>query len=238
MSRKMVWLIAISVMLLLPLAIIELYNPLGTVPYVVLFETMETVSCVRPLIYVGGLICAIVLIIYFRQKEGQRSFVKEENVFIASLFFVLFLIVAVSDLQLFRFNRHLSEYDVSVNLSEPEATPYVAWKIVTIDICKGKVDPLFLVLPNKLRANHPSEVGTIIEFCCTSHPSGKYTSGATGYHTSCSLTVIDKSTATIVGRTGFYGEEPPFFKTGEGDWIGGKPIPDILEYIEALPKKK
>lgn len=151
------------------------------------------------------------------------------------LFAFITIMDFVQDRQLSsRFGSHIDEYLHIADLKESRQAPQIAGKVITIDKVGNKADHLYFSLPEEIRANNPDEVETIVWLECTERVAGTYSSGTKGYRTICDVTIIDKASATIVGRETFYGEAPPQVKSGFGDWHGGRPTGEIVDYIENL----
>lgn len=130
------------------------------------------------------------------------------------------------------------EWDPTQNceIYDDKSGGYISGKVITINRLKGTFDEIFFALPSDLRARTPEEVGTIIWIDCVESVVATYVSGAKGYSTTCTVTVIDKTQNLIVAKSqGLVGEKPPSSKSGVADWHGKRPLKEIIEYIKALP---
>ncbi len=149
-------------------------------------------------------------------------------------------------------DNHLNEY---LNISPSQAQgvdlshPTIKGKIVIIDKHNKRMDDLYnnhygeladiLTIENK-------GVGAIVWIDCKEQVVGTYTSGSKAYQTTCTLTIIDKSTNTIVGTQEFDGPNdapqtqtcyPSIGSSGCSDWHGGRPDDDIIKYLLSLPRQ-
>jgi hypothetical protein len=134
------------------------------------------------------------------------------------------------------FAEHLSEYTHFPRLNESSSSTTITGKAITIDKTTNEIDDTFYDLPSELKASKPEEVGTVVWISCSESVSGTYQSGAKGYVWNCDVTVIDKATASTVGKKSFSGDHPPQTKSGTSDWHGSKPTSEILSYIKSLKR--
>jgi hypothetical protein len=132
------------------------------------------------------------------------------------------------------FQSHLSEYTFFPNLKESGSSGSINGKVITIDKIKNEIDDTFFDLPTELKASKPEEVGTVVWVSCSEHIAGTYVSGSKAWVQSCEVTVIDKSTGSVIGKQTFSGDRPPQTKTYSGDWHGSKPKSEIVDYIKSL----
>jgi hypothetical protein len=134
------------------------------------------------------------------------------------------------------FLSHMSEYTFFPNLKESSSATGITGKAITIDKIKNEIDDTFFDLPTELQASKPEEVGTVVWVSCNEHIAGTYTSGSKAWVQSCDVTVIDKSTASVVGKRIFSSGGPPQTKSYSGDWHGSKPKSEIVDYIKSLKR--
>lgn len=145
---------------------------------------------------------------------------------------------AVRGVQSDPFKNNLAEYTNSSTFKEQAgATPYIKGKIVVVNKTEVKVDDPYFDLPEEVKALKPEDVGTIVWVTYEPSVVGRYTGGSLGYRYTANVTVIDKASGTIIGRSTFKGGEPPSTKKGSGDAYGSKPSNDIKNYLLGLPRK-
>lgn len=162
--------------------------------------------------------------------------------FILGVFAVLiigFLVnQAVRGIQSDPFKNNLTEYTNTATFKEQAGTtPYLKGKLVVVNKTEMKVDDPYFDLPEDVKAVKPEEVSTIVLLDYDKSVAGRYTDGAAGYRYTAKVTVIDKTSGTIVGRTSFKGGEPPSTKKGSGDEYGPKPSNEIKNYLLSLPRR-
>ena len=134
------------------------------------------------------------------------------------------------------FLSHMSEYTFFPTLKESSSSTGITGKAITIDKIKNEIDDTFFDLPTELKASTPEEVGTVVWVSCNEHIAGTYVSGSKAYVQTCDVTVIEKSTASIVGKRTLSGDQPPQTKSYSGDWHGSKPKSEIVDYIKSLKR--
>ena len=132
------------------------------------------------------------------------------------------------------FASHLSEYTFFPALKDSSSSTTIRGKVITIDKTKTEIDDTFFDLPTELKATKPEEVGTVVWVSCSEYVAGTYVSGSKAYVQTCEVTVIDKSSASIIGKRSLTGSQPPQTKTYSGDWHGSKPKSEIVDYIKSL----
>ncbi len=138
---------------------------------------------------------------------------------------------------------HLGQYLSIKPASGAVDNPYIAGKVVVVNRTDRSIDELSHWYNDnadfdKLRANTPKEVGTVIWLDYTDQAFGSYTDGATAYQSECKLTIIDKAQNIIVGEYTIDGPEPPATKSGSGDVHAARPGSDaIMQYILSLPRQ-
>ena len=134
------------------------------------------------------------------------------------------------------FQSHLSEYTFFPTLKDSSSSSGITGKVITIDKIKNEIDDTYFDLPPELKASKPEEVGTVVWVSCTEHIGGTYVSGSKAYVQTCEVTVIDKSSASTIGKRTLSGDRPPQTKTRGGDWHGSKPKSEIIDYIKSLKR--
>jgi hypothetical protein len=131
-------------------------------------------------------------------------------------------------------------------LKEPtpgRSTPYVRGKVLPV-IHKpysgggsGVQKDLFWELPSELRPRNPDEVGTVLwldwEEKPFSVPYIQFTYRIIGIQYVCKVTIIDRATNEKIGEKTFTGSDP----RGSGQYSGDKPYPQIVKYLQSLPRK-
>src|SRR5689334_1350329 len=116
--------------------------------------------------------------------------------------------------------------------------------MVVVDMLDGDIDDLHFDLPSDLRASWPGEVTTVVQLHWTHAAVGQYvseqtsdrdpirlpTARGTAYQWKCEVTVMDRATRTILGRSHFMGSRPPERLRGRAgeSASGDKPTDEIL----------
>jgi hypothetical protein len=109
------------------------------------------------------------------------------------------------------FEAHVREYSTVFGLKNRSMNnpnlmePYIKGKIITVNKKESRIDDIYFDLPKELRAFKPKDVGTILWLKCEEDEVGFYTNGEEATVNICQVTIIDKSTPTIVARTSFRG---------------------------------
>ncbi len=120
--------------------------------------------------------------------------------------------------------------------------PYIKGKVLVIDEKSMELDGVHFQLPNELRPANQDDVGTIVLLKWDLDLVGRYGSGGYAFASTCSVHVCDQVERCLVARTKFsnpppekitlYGSSPgPVGATGE------KPVSEVLDYIEKLPRQ-
>lgn len=141
------------------------------------------------------------------------------------------------------FQSHIDEYlalGLSSNTHPPEyASPNpIRGKIVTVDVNSKSIDPLFLKLPENLKAKRPDEVGTVVFLTRGTYLIRSYTDGSNDFASTCDVTVVDMSSGAIIATNHFIGKSPPLNNFSGGsreDTVGPAPDDQILEFLENIP---
>jgi hypothetical protein len=122
--------------------------------------------------------------------------------------------------------------------------PAVRGKLLTIDVDRREVDHLtFPRLSEPLRATRPQEVGTLALIQYGRQHIGYYqnveTREKTGeaYRSFARVSLVDWATKTRTAEKVFLGEDPAAQLTHDGDCAGTQPMFQIVEYLEALPRR-
>jgi hypothetical protein len=165
--------------------------------------------------------------------------------------FVVILVLAIVPSVVVKARQVLTSVDEfnklsAVWLKEPSpgpSTAYVRGKVLPV-IHKpysgggsGVQKDLFWDLPSDLRPRNPDEVGTILwldwEEKSFSVPYIQFTYRVIGIQYVCKVTVIDRATNEKIGEQTFVGSDP----RGSGNYAGDKPYPQIIQYLQGLPRK-
>jgi hypothetical protein len=140
------------------------------------------------------------------------------------------------------FNAKMDEY-----LARPSAggagdmdrRPQIKGKVVIVDRKARLLDDMHWDLSGDLRADTPDEVGTVVWVDWGSESVGTYTTGRVATISTCTVSVIDFASHTLLARKVFKGAEPPYSvqrpKSEKGPIEGPKPTGEILTYLESLP---
>jgi hypothetical protein len=81
--------------------------------------------------------------------------------------------------------------------------------VVLIDMDKRAFDRLHLSLAEDLRARTPAEVATIAQMHYTRQEVGRFEMGARAIHLSCTMTLVDRASKTIIATRSFDWGKPP-----------------------------
>jgi hypothetical protein len=194
------------------------------------------------LLFLVGFVCRLV----FKLLQVQTNFNKPIRVII-SLFVGLIILAGgtfgvetINDIPLIPFQNHLKEYlrvgsFPSEALSRTLQSKPITGKIITVDVTQQFIDPLFLRLPNDLKAIQPEDVGTIVLLRRGRNLYDSYTDGSKAYISTCDVIVVDKTSGETIATNHFVGDEPVVspYSGGSTQFIDG-PGPDkqILSYLE------
>jgi hypothetical protein len=99
--------------------------------------------------------------------------------------------------------------------------------VVLVDVAKREIDDLHFVLPDSIRAHSPEEATAFGQLQYSRQVVGGYgKSDARAVQLSCTLTVIDRKTRTVIASRSFKWGEPPTSIPSvgaHGDVIGSLP---------------
>jgi hypothetical protein len=164
--------------------------------------------------------------------------------FFAFVFVAFAIFYAIRDaIYLGPFKEHVTEYSTVLDVKNPvkhsseKKEAYIKGKIITVNNEEGEIDDIYFSLPEELRATKPENVGTIVWLEWGEDNIGSYTDGEDATVITCDVTIIDKSTATVVAERNFRGSIPPNPKRSGEDGTGSMPIDEIVAYLKTLPKK-
>ena len=107
-------------------------------------------------------------------------------------------------------------------------------KVVLVDVKQRKFDDLHLSLPEDVRALTPAEVTTVGQMSYTREVVGRYGMGARAIQVSCTLTVVDRASRTVIAKGSFVWDKPPSHvpKTGnQGEVTGSPPWREITAFL-------
>ena len=199
---------------------------------------MDVVESLNPTVFGLLLIGAFTVILLLARRRKLRSwhYALWFLSFIAAFMAFAVARYLVLESRLDPFDAHLSEYTTATEYQPGD--PYIRGKLLPMDIRQGTIDFVFYQeLPRDLRAASPEEVGTVVNRDCVASSVGTYTRGGGAYRWACELKLIDLSISRILKGPTITGSEPPPTKMGSGDEYGSDPLPEIVAYLVALPRR-
>lgn len=143
-----------------------------------------------------------------------------------------------------RLRPSLDGFLVLANAEASPTRPYRRGRVVVVDLGTRQLDPITHLLTPAIRAEDPSDVGTIVfvqwlpEYVDAYYSArGQPLTGA--YVTNGFLSIVDATTGKRVGTKTVRGESPPATvvrKAGEREGeYGPRPISAVVDYIQTLP---
>lgn len=130
------------------------------------------------------------------------------------------------------------------SLPDAGTEPYVAGKLLTIDVEKRAVDFwTYSKLPQELKAMDPSDIGTVALITWGWKLVGDYVDHETrektgeAYRSTADVALVDVNARVVVARQSFDGDDPAGGLTREGDYRSERPMFKVLAYLERLPRK-
>ncbi|MBI2388218.1 MAG: hypothetical protein HYV09_01265 [Deltaproteobacteria bacterium] len=150
------------------------------------------------------------------------------------------------------FRPHLGEYLSRDGLTDAsaEGKPYIAGRLVAIDVPKQKVAHDVLTwLPGEIRAESHAEVGTVVWVDCHEQQGASYEiegqpdKKLAGLVSACTVTIIDRGARKIVGRTTILGEQSEVTKLtqqqveSDGAIVSERPLGKVVDHLKALPRR-
>jgi hypothetical protein len=139
------------------------------------------------------------------------------------------------------FNLKMDDYLArpSGGLGDMDRSPRIKGKVVVVDRKARLLDDLHWDLSGSVRADTPDEVGTVVWLDWGSEAIGSYNTGRVATIVTCTVSVIDHASHTVLARKVFKGDEPPYHvsrpKGETGPIAGPKPTGSIVTYLESLP---
>jgi hypothetical protein len=135
------------------------------------------------------------------------------------------------------FQAAVDDYLFSPVEPGPGVAPPRAGKVVLVDVDRRAFDPFHLALPDDLRAHAPAEVATVAQMRYTRQEVGRYEMGARAVRLSCTMTVIDRASRTVIATHSFSWGEPPGSIPRAGDKedvTGPPPLKEINSFLTGL----
>ncbi|MEW6212363.1 MAG: hypothetical protein AB1631_28820 [Acidobacteriota bacterium] len=133
---------------------------------------------------------------------------------------------------------NLAEIDISPPSDNQASEPYLIGKLVVVDREKQTIDDLFNALPSDMKADHPSEVRTVVLLTWTQEEVGYYEGTnkmARRWH--CSVTAIDLSARRRLVEKDIIGPMPPAFIRPDDKPSGDRPDKKVIEFLTSLPRR-
>jgi hypothetical protein len=161
--------------------------------------------------------------------------------FVAALFGVaVFMAIRQSDqanAEGTAFRAVIGDYLFSPLERAPGAAPPRVGRVVLVDAGQRKFDDLHLSLPEDLRALTPAEATTVGQIHYTREEVGRYEMGQRAIQLSCTMTVVDLRSRTVIAKRSFVWDKPPsrIPKTSnKEDVTGAAPWKEITAFLTAL----
>jgi hypothetical protein len=112
-----------------------------------------------------------------------------------------------------------------------------AGKVVLVDMDKRAFDDFHLALPEEVRATSPAEVATIAQMRYTRQEVGHYEFGVRAIQLSCTMTVVDRASRTVIATRSFTWGLPPASiprSSDRDDVTGPPPLKEITAFLTGL----
>ena len=135
------------------------------------------------------------------------------------------------------FQSAIDDYLFSPLQPEPGVPRPRAGKVVLIDMDKRAFDRLHLNLNEDLRAHTPAEVATIAQMRYTRQQVGRFEMGARAIQPSCTMTLVDRASRTVIATRSFVWGPPPTRIPRGGDRedvTGPPPLQEITNFLATL----
>lgn len=124
---------------------------------------------------------------------------------------------------------------------------FVKGKLITVDRVANVLDPIFMDLPDKLRASNPEEVGTVVFLKWDRRDTGLVIGRKVGvkidpasaerlYEYTCSITCVDRKTKQVIAQAKVSSKlnKDRFVVEDRHEW---KPKAQVVAYLNGLPSK-
>ena len=110
-------------------------------------------------------------------------------------------------------------------------------KVVLVDMDKRAFDDFHMAIHDSLRAHAPAEVQTVAQMRYTRQEVGRFEMGARAIQLSCTMTLADRATKTLIASRSFtWGKPPATIARGGGkdDVTGLAPLEEIKSFLTEL----
>src|SRR5262249_39090729 len=135
------------------------------------------------------------------------------------------------------FEAAAQEYLFSPVEAGPGVSRPRAGKVVLVDMDKRAFDPFHLSLSEEIRAQDPAQVTTIAQMRHARQEVGRYEMGSRAIQLSCTMTLVDRSSRTIIATRSFVWGKPPnrIPRGGDREDVTGlPPLSEITSFVTGL----
>lgn len=179
-----------------------------------------------------------VLIVLFNLFKRNFKFFKNEE----GIIFYIFMVISISwasinfynGIIIQAFTPYLNNY-LNVKHQTVSSRPYIAGKIIPIDMNKKQIDTdVYFSLPKHFRAANPHEVTSVAALYYKKLLAGRYNrSGGNAYDYCCGVYLIDIKNKIMTLDDGVVNEAPKS-KAGLGSASGSKPVKEFVQLITKI----
>src|SRR5262249_48884168 len=107
------------------------------------------------------------------------------------------------------FQSTIDDYLFSPVQPTPGVRPPRAGNVVLVDMDKTPFDRLQLALPEDLRARAPADATTVAQMRYIRQEVGRFEMGARAIQQSCTMTLVDRASRTVIATRSFVWGKPP-----------------------------
>jgi hypothetical protein len=127
-------------------------------------------------------------------------------------------------------------------LAPAEGEPYLAGRVVSVDLRNGTMHPYFLSLPPELRATAPDQVGTVVWVDEQKEVTGTFSGNLPALRRHWQVTLIDLKARCVIQQFDIAGAAPPGQVAKENlhdeeARTGRSPAKDVTKYLARLPRR-
>lgn len=176
-------------------------------------------------------------------RQAPKKAMRKRDIITVSVLIAIFLTVAIvmAVRQTMEQNEERSALQAAVGeyLFTPQepgaggARPKVG-KVVLVDMDKRAFDDFHMAIHDSLRAHAPAEVQTIAQMRYTRQEVGRFEMGSRAIQLSCTMTLADRATKTLIATRSFtWGKPPTSIARGGGkdDVTGPAPLNEIKAFL-------
>jgi hypothetical protein len=110
-------------------------------------------------------------------------------------------------------------------------------KVILVDMDKQVFDDFHMAIHEDLRAHNPAEAVTVAQMRYTRQQVGRFEMGARAIQLSCTMTLADRATKTLIATRSFTWGKPPTSipRSGNRDDVNGSaPLDEIKAFLTGL----